>query len=67
MKNSKWDVKIGKAVLRLLDGAAKKHGMRDVRHAVNKWTKTQSERLSIAKERKRLEQKLAEVNARLRK
>lgn len=64
---SKWDRKIEKRVLRLLDGAARKHGMRDVRHAVNKWTRIQSERLSIAKERKRLEQKLAEVNARLKK
>ncbi len=64
---NKWDKGVEKRVLRLLDGAARKHGMKDVRHVVNKWTRIQSERLSIAKERRRLEEKLAEVNARLRK
>jgi hypothetical protein len=66
MRNSKWDKKVEKAILRLLDGAVRKYGIRDARHAVSKWARTQTDRLAIAKERRRLEQELAEVNARLR-
>lgn len=56
-----------KAVLKMLDGVAKKHGLREVRYAANKWVKGQGDRLRLAKQRAALERELAEVNQRLGK
>lgn len=54
-----------KSVLEILDGAAKKHGLREVRYAANKWVKGQGDKLRLARQRAALERELAEVNQRL--
>lgn len=62
-RNSKYSAT--KTILKVLDGLARKHGLVEVRHAANKWATAQRERASLAKQRKALEQKLAEVSRRL--
>jgi hypothetical protein len=54
-----------KAVMKLLDGAARKFSMSEVRRATNRWSVGQRDRLRLAKERGDLEKKLAEVTKRL--
>lgn len=64
---AKFDAQKEKSVIKLLDTATKKYGLRDVRHAANKWCIGQRDRLRLAKQSAALEKQLAEVNRRLRK
>jgi len=54
-----------KAVIKLLDHAAKKHGLAEVRRAANRWAIGQRDKLRLARQRVALERELAEVNKRL--
>ena len=63
---AKFDRKIEKTVLKLLDVAAKKHGVPNVRHAANKWATAQREKVALGKAQRELEKKLDEVNRKLR-
>ncbi len=67
MRKNGFDRVIEKTVIRLLDKAASKHGMKEVRHASNKWSKAQGDKLSLSKKQKALEAQLAEVQRRLGK
>lgn len=64
-RKSKYDKKSEKTIMKFLDGLTKKHGLTEVRHAANKWCNAQRDRASLAKARKALEDKLAEVNRKL--
>jgi len=66
MVNGKWDKKTERTILRLLDGMVRKYGIRDARHAVNKWNSGQGERAAIAKAQREVDKRLAILNARLR-
>jgi hypothetical protein len=65
MRKPKFDKKTEKALIKLLDGASKKFGLNEVRHAANKWCDGQRAKASLAKARAELEKKLAEVNSKL--
>mgnify|MGYP001561747693 CR=1 FL=1 len=65
MRKNGFDRGIEKAVIRLLDNSARKHGMKEVRHAANKWSKAQGDKISLGKKQKALEAQLAEVQRRL--
>ena len=65
MKKTKFDKVIEKKVLSLLDIAAKKHGITNVRHATNKWANAQRDKARLAKQRVALERELVEVYKRL--
>lgn len=54
-----------KAVLKLLDAAARKHGMSETRRASNRWSIGQRDKARLAKQRAALERQLAEVTKRL--
>ena len=62
-RNSKYPQE--KALLAMLDATAKKFGLAEVRHAVNKWGTAQREKAALAKARKVLEARLADVDRRL--
>lgn len=62
----KFDKTKEKAVIKLLDAAARKYGLLDVRHAANKWTTVQRVRASLAKKRAALQSELDKVNKKLR-
>ena len=65
MRKNKFDRKTEKAIMKMLDGAARKHGMSDVRHSANKWCTAQRDKASLAKAQKELQAKLEEVNRKL--
>lgn len=65
MRKNGHDKTIEKSIIQILDKTARKHGMKDVRHAVDKWTKAQGDKLSLAKKQKVLKQALAEVKRKL--
>ncbi len=65
MSKSKFDRKTEKAIMKMLDGAARKHGLKEVRHAANKWCTAQRDKASLAKAQKELQAKLEEVNRKL--
>lgn len=67
MKKSKHNAVATKAIITLLDVAAKKHGMKDTRYAVNKWASGQRDRLRLTKQSAVLQKQLAEVEKRLGK
>lgn len=62
---NKYDKKTEKALLKLLDGASKKFGLREVRHAANKWCEAQRAKASLSKARAELEKRLEDVNRKL--
>lgn len=61
----KVDSPATKAVISLLDKAAKQYGLSEVRRAANRWASGQRDKLRLAKQRAALERELAEVNKRL--
>ena len=65
MRKTRFDKKVEKSIMKMLDGHAKKHGMTDTRHAANKWCAAQRDKASLAKARTELEKRLAEVNRKL--
>lgn len=65
VRKEKYNRKIEKYIVRVLEQLSKKHGLPDVRHAANKWLVAQRDRASLAKARKELRARLREVNQRL--
>ena len=64
-RKNKYDKQTEKAIIKVLDMAVKKYGLNEVRHAANKWCNAQRAKISLAKARKTLEEKLVEVNRKL--
>jgi len=48
MRKARFDKKVEKSIMKMLDGHAKKHGMTDTRHAANKWCAAQRYKASLA-------------------
>ena len=65
MRKNGFDQSITKSVIKLLDAAARKHGLKDVKHGAAKWVQGQTAKVRLAKQQKALEQELARVNAKL--
>lgn len=65
MRKTRFNKKSEKSIMKYLDGAAKKFGLTDTRHAANKWVNAQRIKASLAKAQKALEAKLQEVNRKL--
>jgi hypothetical protein len=63
MRKSPFDKRIEKAILRMLDGLVTKHGIKDVSHAVSKWNRARLVRNSVNRERRKLRERLAELEA----
>jgi hypothetical protein len=61
MKKGRFDRKIEKQVIKMLDHFAAKFSMADVKHAAGKFIKREQVRNFIAKERERLNRRLAEI------
>lgn len=61
MRNGKFDKAATRAVMKLLDGATKKHGLTTVKHAATKWANGQRDKARLLKQRAALEKELAEV------
>ena len=61
----KFDKAKERALIRLLDSAAKKYGLIAARHAINKWAAAQRNKVSLNKKEIALDKLLAEVSKRL--
>ena len=67
MRKERFSKAITHSVLRLLDNAARKHGLAEVKHAATKWTNGQRDKARLLKEQAALTRELAEVSKRLSK
>jgi hypothetical protein len=56
-----FDKRKERAILHLIEVAVSKFSLRDVTHAVNKWNRARMIRAAVQKERRRLQQRLAEL------
>ena len=65
MKRNRFDKKVQRKLLRALDGLVKRFGLVDVRHAAAKFVQAQRVRASVEKERRRLRERLAELETKL--
>ena len=65
MRKARFDKKVEKSIMRMLDGSAKKHSLTDVRHAAHKWCTARRDKASLAKTRTELEKRFAEINRKL--
>lgn len=65
MRKPKFDRVKEKAIIHMLDSAAKKYGLADARHAANKWCGAQRVKARLAKQQRELKKQLAEVNKKL--
>ena len=63
---TRYDKAKVKPIIKMLDAAARKYGMKDVKYAANRWVNAQREKASLNKQRALLEKQLSEVSARIK-
>ena len=66
MTNGKWDRKVERTIIRLLDKTARQYGLKDMRHATNKWSAAQGQRLALGKKRRAIARAMADINRKLK-